>query len=248
MVKVLNYGGGIQTVAMCLLVLRGVLPRPDHIVCADTGREVQSTWDYLRDHIGPRLAEIGLKVEIVDHDLARVDLYPSSGPWPLLPAYTATGKLRGWCSGEWKRDPIRRWLRARGVRTATNWIGYTLDERRRLPDKPDTGPWRRVYPLMDLMLTRSDCEGVILDAGLPLPSKSACFMCPHRTNEEWRHVRDNHPDQWRQAIALDTEIREADERGGLWLHASRVPLGLADLEAVDRRLPDRQCGLGVCFV
>lgn len=245
--QVLSFGGGVQTVAMCLLVLKGVLPRPDRIVCADTGREVQSTWDYLRDHIGPRLAEAGLAVEIAGHELATVDLYGGNGDL-LIPAYTTTGKLGGFCSNEWKARVVHRYLKTQGVASADQWIGFTLEERRRVPKVPEVGPWRRSYPLLDLMLTRSDCEKVILDAGLPLPSKSACFMCPHRDNAEWRHVRDNHPDQWQQAIEIDTEIREADERGGLWLHVSRVPLAEADLEAVDRRLPDRQCGLGTCFV
>lgn len=38
-IEILNYGGGRQTVAMCILIKRGVLPRPDHIIIADTGRE-----------------------------------------------------------------------------------------------------------------------------------------------------------------------------------------------------------------
>src|SRR5205823_5953839 len=44
---VLAYGGGTQTVGMCLLVGTGSLPRPDRIVMADTGREVRSTFAYL---------------------------------------------------------------------------------------------------------------------------------------------------------------------------------------------------------
>lgn len=233
---------------MCLLVLRGVLPKPDRIVSADTGREVRSTWEYLAEHIQPRLAEIGLSVEIAPHALATVDLYPTNGPWPLVPAYTRTGMLRNWCSGEWKRAVVQRYLRSAGIRRAIQWIGYTTDERRRLPAEPDTGPWRRAFPLVDLMLTRTDCERIIATEGLPLPQKSACYMCPYRSNAEWRVVRDGYPDQWADAIRIDEEIREADERGELWLHHSRRPLAEADIDATDRREPARQCGLGVCFV
>ena len=43
---VMNYGGGRQTTAMLVLVKRGILPKPDRIVIADTGREKTSTWDY----------------------------------------------------------------------------------------------------------------------------------------------------------------------------------------------------------
>lgn len=65
MTQVLGYGGGVQTVAMCLLVAKGVLPNPDRIVCADTSREVDSTWEYLDRYVQPyMLAECGLTVEI----------------------------------------------------------------------------------------------------------------------------------------------------------------------------------------
>jgi len=244
--QVLSFGGGVQSVAMCLLVARGVLPRPDWIVCADTGREAQSTWDYLDGYLRPFLAEFGLIVHVAPHSLATVDLYAQNGDL-LLPVYTATGKFRTYCSNEWKAWVNQRWLRERGVTSADQWIGFTLEERRRVKaERP--GPWRRVYPLLDHLLTRSDCEQVIRDRGLPLPAKSACFMCPHRTNEEWRFIRDTYPDQWKEAIRIDEEIREADDRGAVYLHQSRVPLAEADLDVRDRREPDRQCGLGNCFL
>jgi hypothetical protein len=72
-------------------------------------------------------------------------------------------------------------------------------------------------------------------------------MCPHQHNAEWREVRER-PELWREALAVDQELREADERGGVWLHAQRVPLESADLDADDRTEPTRQCGLGMCFV
>ncbi len=85
--QVLSYGGGKQSVAMCLLVAQGKLPRPDHIVIANTGREAQSTWDYLGTHVQPMLAEVGLKVEVAPHSLATVDLYGHNGDL-LMPAFT----------------------------------------------------------------------------------------------------------------------------------------------------------------
>lgn len=105
-----------------------------------------------------------------------------------------------------------------------------------------------MYPLIDLMLTRTDCEAIITSAGLPMPAKSACYMCPHRNNEEWRFIRDTYPDQWQDAIRIDEEIRENDDRGGVYLHQSRVPLAEANLDTVDRQPERKQCGLGYCFI
>lgn len=246
MTVVLNYGGGTQTIATCILVVRGILPRPEFVIAADTGREVRSTWEYMEAHARPLLAQVGLDVEVAPHDLATVDLYGHNGTL-LLPVFTPTGKFSTYCSNEWKAYVVDRYLRARGIKRETHWIGFSADERRRVkPEKP--GPCQRAYPLLDLMLTRSDCERIILDAGLPLPEKSACLMCPHRSNVEWRAVRDQCPDQWAEAIRIDEEIRDADELGAVYLHQSRVPLAEADLDAPDRKVPTRQCGLGACFV
>jgi hypothetical protein len=71
------------------------------------------------------------------------------------------------------------------------------------------------------------------------------------SNTEWRHVRDEYPAEFQLACQLDEEVRVEDlERGGsgVWLHASRVPLREADLDADDGREEGRQCGLGLCMV
>ena len=243
MVDILNYGGGVQTVAMCVLVATERLPRPDYVIAADTGREMPTTWEYAEAHAWPLLARVGLDLHIASHDLATVDTHGHNGDL-LLPAFTTTGKLQTYCSNEWKARVVaryaRRMLNVEGP--ITNWIGFSLEEARRV--KGDAG---RRYPLLDLMLTRADCERIIVDAGLPLPSKSRCWMCPHQTNAEWREVRER-PDLWRQAIDLDVEIRDADERGGVWLHRSLRPLAEAPLEQESGRAVGRQCGLGLCFV
>jgi len=244
MTEILSYGGGTQTIAMCVLVAQGKLPRPDYVIAADTGREMPSTWEYADEVARPLLASVGLDLHIAPHTLATVDVYAANGDL-LMPVYTDTGKLPTYCSDKWKARVVHRYARqVLGTGTdLVNWIGFSLDEIGRV--KGEDG---RRYPLIDLMLTRADCEHVILAAGLPLPAKSRCWMCPHQHNAEWRQVRDQYPEQWRQAIELDNEIRENDDRGGVYLHPQRVPLEQADIDADDRREPNRQCAFGLCFV
>jgi len=241
--KILSYGGGKQTVAMCVLVAQGKLPKPDYVIAADTGREMPTTWEYADTYMRPLLATVGLDLHIAPHDLATVDIYGKNGDL-LIPAYTDTGKLPTFCSNEWKQRVVHRYARqVLGCGTdMVNWIGFSLDELKRV--KGEDG---RCYPLIDLMLTRADCEYIIEAAGLPLPRKSRCWMCPHQENAEWREVR-GRPELWRQAIELDQEIRDNDERGGVFLHIRRVPLAAANIDADDRREPNRQCAFGLCFV
>ena len=247
MTEVFNYGGGRQTVAMCILIKKGVLPRPDYTIIANTDREKPSTWDYLTEITQPLLATIGLQVEIAPHSLAKVDLYGHNGDL-LVPVFTTNGKLSAFCSTEWKARVVNRYLRSKGIETASiiNWIGFAWDERKRIK-----GTDGRRFPLCDLMLTKADCISIIEDEGLPLPYPSSCWFCPNMHNEEWRGVKEYSPTDFEKACQIDEELRTEDiERGngGVWLHHSRKPLREANLNEDDRREPMRQCGLGLCMI
>jgi hypothetical protein len=246
---ILNYGGGRQTVAICVLITKGVLPKPDVIVMADTSRENPSTWEYLDQHMKPLLAEHGLRVEVAGHELANVDLYANNGDL-LIPVFTKTGKLRTFCSDKWKRRVVDRYLRAKGIRSGVSWIGFGFDEKRRWTARhgKTEGKWTTICPLVDLMINTATCLKIIEGAGLPIPHHSACWMCPHKRNSEWKFIRDNYPDKWAEAIALDEELRENDEKGGVFLHHDRVPLSEANLDVEEAAGKVQQCTLGACFV
>lgn len=240
--NILSYGGGVQTIAMCVLVARGVLPRPDAVIAADTGREMPTTWEYAEAYARPLLASVGLELHIAPHSLANEDLHDGRGDL-IIPIFTESGKFPGWCSSRWKARVVARYAsRVLGLPTPRiNWLGFSLDEKRRAQSQePD-----RRYPLIELNLTRIDCERIITGFGFPVPPKSRCWMCPHQSNELWREVRKDLA-LWSQATALDAELREDGDKW--YLHASRKPLCEADIDANDRAEPSRQCGLGLCFV
>lgn len=243
-----SYGGGVQSVAIAVLIREGKLPLPDLAVIADTGRERRTTWDYLRDVVQPYLKPVGLTIQVAPHTLARVDLYAKDG-LTLMPAYTTAGRLPAYCSGEWKRDVCERWLRLQGVKEADQWIGYSFDERGRV--KKDHRPWlHNQFPLIDLRITRYGCTQLIEKAGLPPAHKSRCWSCPHQTAEEWQQVRDD-PEEWAAAVALDEQIRECDPemRGDLYLYSGRKPLPLADFQADMPEVPPlfRACEGASCW-
>lgn len=204
-----SYGGGVQSTAITCLVVSGRLPRPDLIIMADTGREPQATWDYLRNSVAPLLNGIGLKVEIAPHSLATVDLFSKSGK-ALMPMFTRysgkPGQTRTWCSGEWKRDVVKRYLRSRGVRRTEQWLGISCDEAHRMKDS--RVKWiTHVYPLINLNLRRMDCLRLIHESGLPPAPRSSCWMCPFRGPKEWADLPDG---EFRKAQDLEAEIRILD--------------------------------------
>jgi len=246
MKQILSYGGGIQSVAMCVLVCQRKLPRPDHIVFADTGREVASTHLYRDMVMLPYLRTHGLRVEIAPHSLSSVDLYAHNGDL-LLPAHTRTGTLSSFCSGEWKRNVVQRYLRQEYGYTARHivmWIGFSYDELRRIK-----GHDGRIYPLAALVLRRADCVRIVQSAGLPVPRKSRCWCCPHQDTGEWAELSD---EECEQAIAIDDAIHREDIANGntgVYLHRSRKPL--RDALLANNDTPGEQprpCQSGMCFL
>jgi len=249
MTLVWSYGGGVQTAGIAVLVAEGILPRPDYIVMADTSRETKTTFDYLDQVIRPYLAKVDLDVTIVGREHSNVDLYGHNG-YLLIPAFTERGRMPTYCSGEWKREAIRRWLRKQGVQQCTLWMGISFEERHRA--KQSNVQWMtHEFPLVDMKISREKCFMMVEQAGLPKPPKSCCWMCPLRNDEEWQFLQEHDPDGWKQAVELDKEIREVYDEGTeeLFLHRSRVPLDQVKLgdNGGQLELFATGCSSGHCF-
>ncbi len=246
MTKLWSCGGGTQSAAIAALIIQDRIEKPDAAVMVDTEREKSQTWRYLREVLQPALLAVGVVLTVVPKgDFATVDLYGKNGDL-LLPVYTADGgKLGGFCSNEWKRRVIMRWCRAQGFTEVQNWLGYSLDEAKRVKAAGERWfqPW---YPLIEMRLRRADCVNIVEAMGWPTPPRSACWMCPHMTNAEWRHLKETDPSDFQKAIVLDQLIR--DEDSNAFVHRSGTPLADADLGADDVQGELFGCDSGQCFV
>ena len=240
-----SYGGGVQSVCIGVLIHNDVLPVPDLTCIADTGRECSSTWQYMREHMQPYLNKVGCKIQVIPHSISRIDLFNKNG-LTLMPAFTAEGRLASFCSGEWKRDTVMRWLRLQGVKSCEQWIGYSMDEIHRVP-KQDRRQWCRLaFPLIDRFINRAMCYAIIDKAGLPVPKKSRCYCCPHQTLEEWKEVLSGQDKE--KAIAIDNEVRERDEQKAIYLYSGRIPLEIANFDKDNGLLPPvKTCETGHCW-
>lgn len=164
------------------------------------------------------------------------------------------GMGRRQCTSEYKLAPITRKLREllgakppnyRSVprgRTAEQWVGFSTDEVQRANRRKDSHGVRYLttrYPLLDLGWSRADCQKYLDARGWGNTVKSACIGCPYHGNRQWRDLRDNHPDEWADALEFDAAIRKGGSRGlplavEAFLHRSRVPLDLAPIDKVTR--------------
>ncbi len=244
---VMSYGGGKQTVAMVTLVLEGKLQKPDVIVMADTGREVQTTFEYLNRIVQPALKAIGLQVEIAGHEYSHHDLYNSGDL--LLPAFTrqsgSVGKMPTFCSNEWKQRVIRRWLRERGVNDTDVWLGISLDEAERM--KSSRLNWyRHVYPLIEITpMHRSQCVTQIQKFGWEVPNKSRCYMCPNQSALAWKDLRRRNDGDFEKAAQLENEVRQKDQH--VYFHPLAIPLEQAVEQSELQTDMFDGCDSGYCF-
>lgn len=221
-------GGGVQSTAIAALLVRGDLPRPDFAVMVDVGREKASTWLHVKSVLIPKLRAVGVDLKILP--AVSIELY--CGDYLLIPAYRKAGergaiKFRTACSGTWKQRTTLRWLREQGVERHETWVGISADEAHRA--KPEPNRWTKLsYPLIERKLTKDDCLDLVARMGWPSPPRTSCWMCPSQSDEEWRILKNDWPEDWTRAVNFERELHE--RMPDVYLHRSlhsleRVRLG-----------------------
>lgn len=251
--SVLSLGAGVQSTVLALMACDGTLPGLDAAVFADTGWEPPAVYEQV-DRLTAELARVDIPLHRVSSGNLRADtLNPDhrfvSVPWFVRNPDGSEGMGRRQCTGEYKLKPIKVKVREllgyphptpvpRDV-FAEQWIGFSTDEIHRVRNRLDVNYSRPRYPLLDLGMSRKDCQRWLQAAGWGHTAKSACIGCPFHGNAQWRELRDNHPEQWADAVDFDRRIRKGGASanpldGEAFLHRSRVPLDLAPIDRVTR--------------
>lgn len=168
------------------------------------------------------------------------------------------GMGRRQCTAEYKLSPIMRkcrellgaappdFRRVPKGNTVVQWIGFSTDEIHRVDNKRANLYSEKRYPLLELGMSRKDCQRYLERAGWGDTAKSACIGCPFHGNAQWRDLRDNHPEEWADAVDFDRAIRKGGARGlprggEAFLHRSRLPLDQAPIDRVTpKEWADRQ--------
>lgn len=253
--RLLSLGAGVQSTVLALMAAERTLPDLDAAVFADTGWEPRRVYDHL-DRLEQVLAAAGVPLYRVSNGNLRADAIDPAHRYASVPYFVrnpdgSEGMGRRQCTSEYKLAPIGRKVREllgasapdfRRVpkgRVAEQWIGFSTDEIHRVSDKDGVSYVRKRYPLLELGMDRKACERWLRAHGWAGVAKSACIGCPYHGNKQWRDLRDNHPDEWADAVAFDEEIRKGGARGlplngEAFLHRSRLPLAIAPIDQTTR--------------
>jgi hypothetical protein len=251
-VKLLSLGAGVQSTTLAQMVVEGGLEKLDGAIFADTGWEPRRVYEHL-DRLEVVLAEAGVPLYRVSRGNLRADSLDPAHRYASVPYFVrnpdgSEGMGRRQCTSEYKLSPIGRKVREllgaaapdyRRVpkgRTAEQWIGFSTDEIHRVADKDGVSYIHKRYPLLELGMDRDACDRWLRSRGWTSVEKSACVGCPFHGNRQWRGMRDEHPDEWADAVAFDEAIRKGGARGlplngEAFLHRSRVPLSIAPVDA-----------------
>lgn len=225
MTAFISFGGGVQSTALVVLACTGKIKAAGALF-ANVGDDSEhpDTLTYVRDIAVPYGVEHGLPIRelrkpgrglwahVMDHD----DPLTTREPMPVRGMNGAPFSRS--CTVDWKIKVIGRWLKDQGYGTdkgvADVMIGISTDELERAGRGKDEKYERRVYPLLDLGISRSDCKQIIRDAGLPVPPKSACFFCPFHRASVWAEMRRDEPELFAKSQQLEDVI-----------NSRRTPLG-----------------------
>ena len=251
--RILSLGAGVQSTTLLLMSCEVILPRLDYAIFADTGWEPASVYEHL-DRLTAVAASVGIPVLRVSKGNLRSDITDPAHRYASIPYFVrnpdgSEGMAHRQCTSEYKLNPIRRKVREllgapppdfrrvpRGP-VAEQWVGFSTDEIGRVSDKFAVRYMRTRYPLLELDMDRKGCERFLRYRGWTSVAKSACVGCPMHGNRQWRDLRDNHPGEWADAVALDAAIRKGGSHamplnGEAFLHRSRVPLDIAPIDRI----------------
>jgi hypothetical protein len=250
--KAISLGWGVQSFTLTAMVALGDLEPVDVAIHADTTHEKGGTYSFAARWT-PWLEERGVRVVTVTNTETELG---QNGPTVDVPAYTIGtsdkgGQLRRQCTSDWKIAPLRRWLQSnRNGQRIEQWLGISLDEFQRMKDS-DVKYITHRWPLIEMRMTRWDCQRYLETHGLEVPPKSACVFCPYHNQAAWRELKTQGGADWQKAVEVDEAIRKVRPPYDLFIHPARIPLVDIDLRSEQDKgqlsLWDDECS-GICGV
>lgn len=209
---VFGFGGGVNSMAGLILLQRHGI-RPDLISFADTKGEKPETYNYLSEFA---------QIWCLEHQFPQITIVnkesPRTGDVSLeeecLRRETMPSRAFGMssCAMRWKIEPQEKFLNhwppaldawVKGQKPI-KVLGIDAGEDHRAKISEDS-KLRYWYPLVEFDLDREACVELIINEGLPVPPKSACFYCPSSTKSEILTLAREHPDLYARAVTLETK-------------------------------------------
>ena len=169
--RVISYGGGVQSTALVVLAAQGKLGQVDAALFSNVGDDSEhpATLDYVRNIAIPWAAERGLKVLELKRTMrdgttrTLWDEITREGSRSIkIPVRMSETNAPGnrSCTYDYKVAVVAKWLKQHGAtkdEPADVMIGISTDEFHRANNKKTLPHEKPIYPLLDLGLDRTAC-------------------------------------------------------------------------------------------
>ena len=198
----LSFGGGVNSVALHLLMLeQGV---EFESVFVHHGTDWPETYDYVAGFQW-WLKSQGCKPITILRPVygGTSNLYDYCWRLKIVPV-----RYPRWCTSNFKVKALLKYYQG----PAFDMLGIDAGEAKRARLKTENGIEKR-YPLIEADIDRDGCIEIIKRYGLPIPMKSGCYICPFQRIGQWKDLRNLHPELFCKAVNL--EKRNGEYRRGI---------------------------------
>lgn len=235
----LSFGGGVNSVAMMLLLL-------------DEGVEFEAVYVWMPDHPSTHeyllyLEYKGMEITTIFPSVKRIhmgrvfyNLYDFCYERRIFPY-----KTNRWCTKEFKVQSLEKYFQT----PAFVNLGIDYGEKHRAQMAYKKGLENR-YPLIEREISRPQCIEIIKSHGLDIPRKSGCFFCPLQSYAQWRRLRKEDPELFCKAMALEKRSIQRAREAGKAEHTINFHKSLTEIVDQGQRslfpeidYPPCQCGL-----
>ena len=211
----LSFGGGVNSVALHLLMLdQGV---DFESVFVHHGTDWPDTYRYVAGFQW-WLKSNGLKpiTILIPEYKGYTNLFKFSMGESMLPA-----RWPRWCTGKFKVRPIERYYK----KPCFQFLGIDAGEAHRAKIHVGKSIESR-WPLIENEINRDGCKEIIKKYGLPVPPKSGCYICPYQSKAQWVRLRYQEPCLFQAAVDLEKNNNIVRNKGKrpYWLSKYEIPL------------------------
>ncbi len=259
----ISCGQGAPSLFLIVLAGEGYFPA-NLVIVADTGWETDMLWSNGKRTDAKEYFNLVTKPLAESYGIPSVfvrSLKRDGTPYPTIQEMQSPGRedipmfgskggrLLQTCTSKWKIQAIRQELRRRGAKTATSYLGLTMDEAHRI--KPNNVNWEQLewpligYPIRttwDKTFNRSNANTELEKRNIPYLVTTQCDGCPHKDYFRWSNTT---PEKLEEL-----SLFEAQWEGKQFLTSKRIPLRDAIKEMKSNAIDDDPldfCENGLCF-
>ena len=205
MKKYLSFGGGVNSVAMMLMLL----DQGDEFeaIFVDHETDWPETYEYLDMFQSWLSKQFYNRITVLKPNVGTIEKkrFKSLYDYHYFKSLTPSIQFRA-CTDKFKIQPILKYV----TKPCFMLIGIDAGEIKRAKISSNKGVENR-YPLIEYEIDRQGCKDIITAHNLPIPMKSGCYICPFQKKSQWIELRKIHPDLFCKADQIE---KRSNERRG----------------------------------